>query len=455
LNIFKFSKVDLRKISNNLTIIFKNQNKGETMNDNNLSSRKIEADYKRAKEIYSSIGVDTEKAIQKLLKIKISMHCWQGDDVGGFEVKKGSLDGGLVATGNYPGKARNADELRQDAEKAFSLIPGKHKFNLHAIYLESDGKFIERNEISPENFKNWISWAKSNDLGLDFNGTFFSHPKASSGFTLSNKDKSIRNFWIEHAKRAREISAKFAKELSQISVCNLWIPDGAKDYPADRLSPRKRLMESLDEIFQKKAAKNVKDTVEGKLFGIGSEEYVVGSNDFYIAYAISRKITPCMDMGHYHPTEAVYDKISALSNFVENILIHVSRPIRWDSDHVVIFNDDLANLAREIVRAKMLDRIYFATDFFDASINRIGAWIIGVRSLQKALLAALLEPVELLNQFEDQKRNAEKLALVEEMKTMPLGAVWNYFCELNNVPPSTLWIPEIKKYEEKVLSLRN
>ncbi len=414
----------------------------------------LASDYRRAKEIYSSMGVDSDTALERLSKIKISMHCWQGDDVGGFEVKKGALDGGLVATGNYPGKARNADELRMDAEKAFSLIPGKHKFNLHAIYLESDGRFVERDQIGPEHFKNWIAWAKENKLGLDFNGTFFSHPKASSGFTLSNADKSVRKFWIEHGKRARQVAAKFAKDLGQASVCNLWIPDGAKDFPADRLSPRKRLIESLDEIFKTPAPKNAKDAVEGKLFGIGSEEYVVGSNEFYLGYAISRKIMPCMDMGHYHPTEGIYDKVSAVAGFLSEILVHVSRPIRWDSDHVVILNDDLANLAREIVRANMLDRVYFATDFFDASINRIGAWVVGVRSLQKALLAALLEPSAKLREFEDSGMNAEKLALAEEMKTMPLGAVWNQFCDMNSVPAGHEWLEELNKYENNVLSKR-
>lgn len=423
-------------------------------NINSFWKKNLEADYRRAKEIYGELGVDCDKALEKLSKIKISMHCWQGDDVGGFEVKKGSLDGGLVATGNYPGKARTADELRRDAEKAFSLIPGKHKFNLHAIYLESEGKFVDRDKVEPEHFKNWIDWAKEIGIGLDFNGTFFSHPKAASGFTLSNKDKKIRKFWIEHAKSSRKISAKFAKELSQISVCNLWIPDGAKDFVVDRFSPRKLLANSLDEIFSDKAGKNVIDTVEGKLFGIGSEEYVVGSNDFYLGYAVSRKITPCLDMGHYHPTECVYDKISAISQFVPSILIHVSRPIRWDSDHVVILNDDLANLAKEIVRCDMLNKVFFATDFFDASINRIGAWVIGVRSLQKALLAALLQPSDLLRNFEENGKNAEKLALSEEMKTMPLGAVWNYFCEIHNTPPSASWINEIHEYEEKMLSER-
>jgi L-rhamnose isomerase len=421
---------------------------------NSARSPQINNDYQRAKEVYSSIGINPDIAVKTLSKIKISIHCWQGDDVGGFETKKKSLDGGLVATGNYPGKARTPDELRQDAEKAFSLIPGKHKFNLHAIYLETNGKFVDRDEITSEHFKNWTAWAKNIGIGLDFNGTFFFHQNANSGFTLSHKDEKIRKFWIEHGKRAREITANFAKSLKQESVCNLWIPDGMKDFPADRYSPRKRLAESLDTIFEKKYDNNLKDSLEGKLFGIGSEEYVVGSNEFYISYAVSRQKIPCLDMGHFHPTEAVYDKISALESFVPGILLHVSRSIRWDSDHVVIFNDDLANLAKEVVRANLLDKIYFATDYFDASMNRVGAWVIGVRSLQKALLAALLEPTAALQKLELSGKNAEKLALSEEMRTMPLGAVWNHFCEIHSVPHGTNWIAEIGRYEEKILSKR-
>ncbi len=418
------------------------------------SSKKIASRYAEAKEIYSEIGIDTEKAMKVLSSVKISMHCWQGDDVGGFEVNETGLTGGIMATGNYPGRARNADELRKDAEKAFSLIPGKHRFNLHAIYLESGKKFVDRDDVSAEHFSNWISWAKEQGVGLDFNPTYFSHPKSSSGMTLSNPDKSIRKFWIEHGRRSREIASEFSMKLKGKTVNNLWIPDGMKDFPADRLGPRERLLESLDEIYSSKVPGEVKDAVEGKLFGIGSEEYVVGSNEFYLAYAISRKKLVCMDMGHYHPTETIHDKLSAVLPFVQELLIHVSRPIRWDSDHVVIMNDDLLSLAKEIIRTDALNRVYLATDFFDASINRIGAWVIGVRSLQKALLFALLEPSETLKKLELSGRNAEKLALSEELRSLPYADVWNYFCESKSAPVGTSWIGELEKYEKEVLSKR-
>ncbi|HBC86596.1 MAG TPA: L-rhamnose isomerase [Lentisphaeria bacterium] len=410
--------------------------------------------YNEAKEIYASLGVDTEKAMKTLSSVKISMHCWQGDDVGGFEVNETGLTGGIMATGNYPGRARNADELRKDAEKAFSMIPGKQRFNLHAIYLESDNKFIDRDKVSARHFSRWIEWAKEQGIGLDFNPTFFSHPKSSSGMTLSNPDKAIRKFWIEHGIRSREIASEFSGKLNGRTVNNLWIPDGMKDIPADRSGPRQRLLESLDEIYKSKVAGDVKDAVEGKLFGIGSEEYVVGSNEFYLAYSITRKKLVCMDMGHYHPTETIHDKLSAVLPFAPELLIHVSRPIRWDSDHVVIMNDDLVNLAKEIIRCDALGRVYLATDFFDASINRIGAWVIGVRSLQKALLIALLEPSGTLRKLELAGRNAEKLALSEELRALPFGDVWNFYCESKSVPAGASWIGELEKYEKDVLSKR-
>ncbi len=424
------------------------------MKDPVPSGKMISSRYNEAKEIYASLGVDTEKAMKTLASVKISMHCWQGDDVGGFEVNETGLTGGIMATGNYPGRARNADELRKDAEKAFSMIPGKQRFNLHAIYLESKGKFVDRDNVSAEHFSRWIDWAQEQGIGLDFNPTFFSHPKSSSGLTLSNPDSSIRKFWIEHGIRSREIAAVFSRKLKSVCVNNVWIPDGMKDFPADRLGPRERLVDSLDAIFKAKVNGNVKDAVEGKLFGIGSEEYVVGSNEFYLAYSMSRKKLVCMDMGHYHPTEAINDKISAVLPFVPELLIHVSRPIRWDSDHVVIMNDDLLNLAKEIIRCDALGKVYLSTDFFDASINRIGAWVIGMRSLQKALLFALLEPSDTLRKFELAGRNAEKLALSEELRTLPLGDVWNCFCESKSVPVGTAWISELEKYEKEVLSKR-
>jgi L-rhamnose isomerase len=418
------------------------------------SDKKVNSRYEDAREIYASHGVDTEKALQVLSGVKVSMHCWQGDDVGGFEVNETGLTGGIMSTGNYPGKARNADELRKDAEKAFSLIPGKHRFNIHAIYLESNGKYVDRDNISPANFSRWVDWAKDLKIGLDFNPTFFSHPKSSSGMTLSSPDKSVRNFWIEHGVKSREIAASFAKKLGGACINNIWVPDGMKDAPTDRLATRQRLLESLDEMFKSKISGNVKDTVEGKLFGIGTEEYVVGSNEFYLAYSIERKILVCMDMGHYHPTETIHDKISAVLPFAPELLIHVSRPVRWDSDHVVILNDDLLNLAKEIVRCNALGRVYLATDFFDASINRIGAWVIGMRSLLKALLIALLEPAGTMKKLELAGRNAEKLALSEEMKTLPFGNVWDYHCLKQLAPLGTSWIGEMEKYEKEVLSGR-
>jgi L-rhamnose isomerase len=418
------------------------------------SEKKINSRYEDAKAVYALHGVDTEKALKILSGIKVSMHCWQGDDVGGFEVNETGLTGGIMATGNYPGRARNADELRKDAEKAFSLIPGKQRFNIHAIYLESKGKFIDRDKLSPANFSSWIDWAKDLKIGLDFNPTFFSHPKSSSGMTLSSPDKSVRKFWIEHGIKSREVAADFAKKLGGVCVNNIWVPDGMKDFPADRLGPRERLATSLDEIFKKNLGGKVKDAVEGKLFGIGSEEYVVGSSEFYLGYSVTRKKLLCMDMGHYHPTETIHDKLSAVLPFVPELLIHVSRPIRWDSDHVVILNDDLLSLAKEIIRCNALGRVYLATDYFDASINRIGAWVIGMRSLLKALLIALLEPTDTLRKLELDGKGAEKLALSEEMKTLPFGNVWDYHCFRHSVPVGSCWIGEMEKYEKEVLSRR-
>ncbi len=420
-----------------------------------LKKGSVEKRFKDAAEVYASYKVDVSKALEKLKKVQVSLHCWQGDDVGGFEVKEDkTLTGGIMSTGAFPGKARNGEELRADLEKAMSLIPGKHRVNLHAIYLESKGKFVDRNEIGPEHFTEWVSWAKKNGYKLDFNPSFFSHPKSASGLTLSHPDKNIRKFWVEHGIRSREIAADFAKKLNSKVVNNVWIPDGAKDIPADRWAPRERLIESLDAIFAKKVDSKVKDAVEGKVFGIGSEEYVVGSNEFYLSYAITHNKLVCMDMGHYHPTEVVHDKVSAVLPFVPELLIHVSRPIRWDSDHVVILNDDLQMLAKEIVRGNALDRVYLATDFFDGSINRIGAWVTGVRSLQKALLIALLEPSDILKKLELEGKGAEKLAMMEETKTLPFAAVWDYFCETAGVPVGSAWLNDMVDYEKKVTSKR-
>ena len=346
-----------------------------------------------AKERYAELGVDVDLALKKLATIPISLHCWQGDDVGGFENFGGTLGGGLVATGNYPGKARTPDELRADLEKAYSLIPGKHRLNLHAFYGEFGGKKVDRDEIAPEHFKNWISWAKKNGLGLDFNPTCFSHPKAADGFTLSHADKGIRKFWIEHCIRAREIGAAMGKALGKTCVTNVWIPDGMKDTPADRDAPRARLAESLDAIFKKPISPKLNlDAVEPKLFGIGSESYVVGSHEFYLGYAVSRKKLLTLDAGHYHPTEGIADKISSVLQFMPEILLHVSRGVRWDSDHVVILNDDLLAIAREIVANGFEKRVHIGLDYFDASINRVAAWTIGTRNMLRALLIALLEP---------------------------------------------------------------
>ena len=419
-----------------------------------LKSSDINRRYEDAAALYNNWEIDVDKALKKLDGINLSLHCWQGDDVGGFEVKKGAPGGGIMATGAFPGKARCADELRDDLDKAFTLIPGKKRLNLHAIYLESDGKFVERDEIGAEHFAGWIDWAISEKVKLDFNPTFFAHPKAESGFTLSNADKSIRKFWIDHGIKCRKIAAEFAKKLKDTCVINFWVPDGLKDYPADRWSPRERLAESLDEIF-KTDLHGIKDAVEGKLFGLGSEEYVVGSNEFYMAYAISRKKLPCLDMGHYHPTETVHDKLSALLTFIPELLLHVSRPMRWDSDHVVIMNDDLLNLARELVRGNALDKVFLATDFFDGSINRLGAWTIGARSFKKALLYAMLEPVPLLKKLEKDGCGAEKLAIMEEFKGMPFGAIWDFYCMKSDVPVGASWLNFMCDYEKSVLSKRS
>lgn len=420
----------------------------------NLTAKQIEAQYARAKETFALFGVDTDAALETLDRISISLHCWQGDDVGGFEVHEGALDGGgIQATGNYPGKARTADELRQDLMKALSLIPGSHRVNLHAMYAETGGKKVERDKLQPEHFARWMDWAKKQGLKLDFNGTFFAHEKAESGLTLSSSDEDIRRFWVRHGIVSREIAAAMGQAQGEDCIANLWIPDGMKDLPADRWTPRRQLLKSLDEIFAQEMP-GCKDAVECKLFGIGSESYVVGSHEFYMGYAMTRNTMLCLDMGHFHPTETIADKISAILMFSDELLLHVSRGVRWDSDHVVLFGDDLRALCQEIVRGNVLHRIHYALDFFDASINRIGAWVIGARAFQKALLAALLEPTAMLQEMERKGDGVGRLGLMEDSKTMPLSAVWDYFCLTQDVPTGASWLNDVRAYERDVLSKR-
>ena len=414
----------------------------------------IIAAFNLAKDRYQMLGVDVEAALEKLRTIPVSMHCWQGDDVGGFEPSNIQLDGGIAVTGNYFGKANTVGELRRDLEKAYSLIPGNHRLNLHAIYGEFQSS-VERNQIGPEHFGGWIDWAKELNLGLDFNPTYFSHPNAADGFTLSHVDGGIRDYWIEHGIACRKIGAAMGQALGTPCVTNFWIPDGFKDTPIDRASPRLRLAESLDRIFEVKVdpALNL-DAVECKLFGIGSESYVVGSHEFYLGYAIRRNKLLCLDAGHFHPTEIISDKVSSVLQYMDEILLHVSRGVRWDSDHVVTFNDELQAIAQEIVRGGYQDRVHIGLDFFDASVNRVAAWVIGTRNMIKALLAALLEPTEKLREFELAGDFTSRLALLEELKTMPLGAIWDYYCLKNDVPVGQGWLAEIKKYEASVLSKR-
>ncbi len=415
---------------------------------------RIEKAYEQAKQRYAELGVDTDDAMERLSGTAISLHCWQGDDVGGFESDEGLSGGGIMATGAYPGKARTADELRADLEKALSLIPGKHRLNLHAMYGETKGR-VERNELTAEHFTAWIDWAKANGLGMDFNGTFFSHPKAESGFTLSSADEGIRRFWVEHGIVCREIGAAMGKELGTPCVTNLWIPDGYKDIPVDRKAPRQRLKKSLDEIFAEPMDRScLLDAVESKLFGIGSESYVVGSHEFYLGYAIENKTLLCLDTGHFHPTEVVSDKISSVLTFLDEILLHVSRGVRWDSDHVVVLSDELRAITEQIVRGDYLQRVHIGLDFFDASINRIAAWVIGTRCMIKALLIALLEPAKKLREIELDGDYTGRLAMLEELQTMPFGAVWDYYCTRQDVPPGPDWLKEVRDYETKVTNKR-
>ena len=420
-----------------------------------LSDVVIQKTYSLAKERYASYGVDTDLALACLEKIAISLHCWQGDDVGGFENPGGELTGGIATTGNYPGKARNAAELRQDLDLVYHLLPGSHRLNLHAIYLESEKK-VERNQIEPRHFSAWVDWAKTNGHGLDFNPTCFSHPLAADGFTLSHRDAGIRQFWVEHCLASRKIGEYIGRELGTPAVTNIWIPDGFKDTPADRQTPRRLLMESLDTILKEPIdPRNNLDAVEPKLFGIGSESYVTGSMEFYTAFAVSRKILLTLDSGHFHPTETVADKISSLLLFLDQLLLHVSRGVRWDSDHVVTFTDDLQAIAGEIVRNDALERVHIGLDYFDASINRIAAWTIGARNTLRALLLALLEPFDRLKQLEAEGDFSSRLALQEELKAMPFNIVWDYYCMKKNVPAGMGFMQVIKEYEERELSRRS
>ncbi|MCR5493775.1 MAG: L-rhamnose isomerase [Streptococcus sp.] len=411
--------------------------------------------YEAAKARYAAVGVDTDAVLEKLQNVKISMHCWQGDDVKGFLTPNGELTGGIMSTGNYPGAAHTPDELRADLEKAYSLIPGKHKLNLHAIYLDTD-ETVDLDEIEPKHYEKWVNWAKEQGIGLDFNPTFFSHPMMKDGFTLSHPDKSVRDFWIEHGKRSRRVAEYFGKELGETCYTNFWVPDGFKDNPIDRLAPRKRLMESLDEIFSEEIDETYNvDTVESKLFGLGAEAYTVGSHEFYMGYGLTRHKTILLDAGHFHPTEVISNKISSLALFSNRLMLHVSRPVRWDSDHVLIMDDELQEIAKEIVRNDLLERTAIGLDFFDGTINRIAAWVVGTRNTQKALLKAMLEPTQNLKDLENHFDFTSRLVLTEELKDFPYSDVWNYFCLKNNVPVGLDWFEEVKEYETKILAERH
>jgi len=417
----------------------------------------IETAYRFAEERFAEAGVDAAAAMRTLATIPISLHCWQGDDVGGFETAGAVLSGGgIQATGHYPGKARTIAELRADLEKTLSLIPGKHRLSLHASYLDNGGKFVERDRIEPRHFQSWIDWAKANGLGLDFNETYFSHAKAADGFTLSHPDKAIRDFWIEHGIACRRIGAEMGRQLGTPTVTNLWIPDGYKDAPIDRAAPRERLAESLDKIFAAPIDPRIHlDAVEAKLFGIGAESYTTGSFEFYMGYAITRQKLLTLDAGHYHPTEMISEKISSVLMFCPGLLLHVSRPVRWDSDHVVILDDELQAIARELARSGQLGRrIHVGLDYFDASINRLAAWVIGARNMLKALLIALLEPTHTLKAAEAKMDFTARLALLEEQKTLPWSAVWDAYCERQSVPVGAAWLDEVRRYENSVLFAR-
>jgi L-rhamnose isomerase len=419
------------------------------------NERQIQAAYALAQERYASLGVDTDGALKQLDGISLSLHCWQGDDVNGFENTGMGLSGGIAATGNYPGRARNADELRRDLDMAFSLIPGKHRLNLHAMYAETGGRRVERDELAPEHFQGWVDWARANGHGLDFNPTLFSHPKAESGFTLSSYDAGVRQFWIDHCIACRRIGEYFGRKLGIPCVTNIWIPDGYKDAPVDRKTPRELLKASLDEILAAPIDRSCNlDAVESKLFGIGSESYVVGSHEFYLGYAVTHNVLLTLDTGHFHPTETVSDKLSAVLLYVDQVLLHVSRGVRWDSDHVVVLSDELAAIAQELVRGGFLDRVHIGLDYFDASINRVAAWTIGARNALRALLLALLEPIDELRRVERAGDFTQRLALIEALKDLPFGAVWDYYCARQGAPDGLRFMDQVRAYEKSVLAER-
>ena len=420
-----------------------------------LTKSQIRSAYGIAKERYSAFGVDTEAVLKKMEKESISLHCWQGDDVGGFENPDSGLSGGIAVTGNYPGKARTPAELRADLDQAYSLIPGNHRVNLHAIYGDSDKK-MDRNDWQPHHFDRWIDWAKTNNHGIDFNPTCFSHPMADSGFTLADLDANVRDFWVQHCINSREIGGYIGKELDDPCVTNVWIPDGYKDTPVDRTKHRELLKESLDRVFAAKISHPDfnKDAVEAKLFGIGSESYVVGSHEFYMGYAVQNQTLLTLDAGHFHPTEVISDKISSAMLYVPELLLHVSRGVRWDSDHVVTLTDELQAIMQEIVRGDYLSRTHIGLDFFDASINRIAAWVIGTRNALRAMLMAMLEPLDQMKAFEQNGDFTSRLAILEELKGMPFGAVWDYYCLENDVPVGFSFMDEIREYEKTVLANR-
>ncbi|EMI24242.1 L-rhamnose isomerase [Rhodopirellula europaea] len=415
----------------------------------------IEKAFELAREEYQAIGVDVDSALQRMRDVEISVHCWQGDDVKGFEGDDGALGNGLAVTGNYPGRARTIDELQSDLELAYSLIPGNHRLNLHALYGDFKSR-VDRDEIEVEHFQGWIDWARDQKIRLDFNPSYFSHPNAADGFTLAHADSGIRQFWIDHGIACRKIAAAMGAAQNNPCINNFWVPDGYKDVPADRKAPRERLAASLDSIFATDyPAEQTLDAVECKLFGIGSESYVVGSHEFYMGYAMSRNKVLCLDAGHFHPTETISDKISAVMMYVPELLLHVSRGVRWDSDHVVTYSDELQSIMQEVVRGDYLGRVHIGLDFFDASINRVAAWAIGTRNALKAVLAALLEPTEQLRKLELEGDLTGRLALIEEQKTLPLGAVWNHYCQSVDVPAGADWLENVREYESKVLSQRN
>lgn len=418
----------------------------------------VERAYRLACERYAAFGVDVEAALERALAVPISLHCWQADDVTGLEVHEGARDGGgILATGGYPGRAHSGDEIRADLDQVLALLPGRHRVNLHACYAETEGERVDRDALEPRHFGRWVAWARARRLGLDFNPTYFAHPLAREGFTLSHPDRAVRDFWVRHGVASRRIAEAMGRALRSPCVNNHWVPDGAKDAPADRWGPRERLAASYDRIFHRRHGVDRRlcvDAVESKLFGLGSEDYVVGSMEFYTGFALTRGVVQCLDMGHFHPTETIADKISALLQYQKKLLIHTSRPMRWDSDHVVILNDEVRQVFLEIVRGGALDRVYVALDFFDASLNRIAAYVLGARATRQALLAALLDPAPRLRRLEAQGRRARQMAMLEAQKTLPFGAVWDMACRRADVPAGMAWMDAVERYEREVLARR-